>query len=236
MRNVPEAHLAQCALHQRRDSAARHALEHGKQRNVFGGRQIGPEHVVLWADAHAGPQLVHVVHYARARDNGVAAGVRRKKSDQHVDGRRLAGAVVAEQCENARARGRQIQVMHRAVHMRTRAQLSRVARVEGLTQTHNAHSHVGIRERSIPLTMHIRIVNQRIAVGRQRVRQQSVRFAVVQLSVLSTASTPATRKTPVGGLQEKVPAAWNPMRAAANVIRIPGQSKEHHCVRNQQQH
>jgi hypothetical protein len=82
-----------------RDQLARHAVELGVQAQVLLGGQVAVERRVLEDQADVAPHLVAFCVDVVAGDRGRAAA-RAHERAQHVDRRRLAGAVGAEEAED----------------------------------------------------------------------------------------------------------------------------------------
>mmetsp|Transcript_15944 Transcript_15944/g.46132 ORF Transcript_15944/g.46132 Transcript_15944/m.46132 type:complete len:547 (+) Transcript_15944:46-1686(+) len=76
-----------------------HATEASIDLEVLGHGQLGPEHVVLRADADDLPDLAQVGAQCVPGDEGVAAR-RLGHADEHVDRRGLPRAVMPEQCQD----------------------------------------------------------------------------------------------------------------------------------------
>mmetsp|Transcript_6528 Transcript_6528/g.23271 ORF Transcript_6528/g.23271 Transcript_6528/m.23271 type:complete len:1459 (-) Transcript_6528:109-4485(-) len=94
-----QAHLLDLGAHLLVHLVLRHALEPRKVHQVLAHRQVVPQHVVLRADAHRVPDLVHLGRDVTAVDRRRAAA-RLQQPRQHADGGRLAGTVVAQQRED----------------------------------------------------------------------------------------------------------------------------------------
>jgi len=98
--NVGQRHLRQPLVDLCLPRGAGHALQRRKQAHVLRPRQTVKQHVVLRAHAEQRAEARHVVLDAVAVHGRVAARHGRE-AREHVEGRRLARAIVAEQAKEA---------------------------------------------------------------------------------------------------------------------------------------
>jgi hypothetical protein len=106
-----EAHLLEQALALRAHSRARHALEVPVKEQVLARREVGPDDVVLRANADLVADGRSRVAQTRSVDDAVAAG-NPCHAAEHVDRRALARAVVPQQHEALARAQRQRQAIH----------------------------------------------------------------------------------------------------------------------------
>lgn len=121
------------------------ALEPSVKQQVLAACERLPQQIVLRAHAHEAVDGPHVVvEVVAANQRSACAG--RQQADQHVDARRLAGAIRAQQAKALAALNAQVQPAHRQLREDAAAAGIDSRRAERRTQVHmHVHAHSSVR-------------------------------------------------------------------------------------------